>query len=88
MDTALIKLYCKGHHSKLVTFVTSSNLLCDEEDCLSALRNAERHHASALLLLKMKRFEEAFGLWTQLLKNSLMDEHFPGIDCFIDHLVM
>ena len=88
VDTALIKLYCKGHLSKLVSFVTSSDLLCDEEDCLNALRSAERHHASALLLLKMKRFEEAFGIWTQLIKKSLTDEHFPGLDCFIDHLVM
>ena len=88
VDTALIKLYCKEAPSNLVTFLTSNDLICDFEDCLSVLKNFPRHHASALLLLKMNRFDEAFGIWTQLMTGTLTDELFPGIDCFIENLVM
>ena len=88
MDTALIKLYCKGDPSKLVSLVSSQHLSCDENDCLSALRNAERHHALALLLLRMKRFEEAFGLWIRLVQNSITDDNFPGMECLIHQLVL
>lgn len=87
MDTALIKLYCKNDPSKLVQFLTENSFNCDFEDCLATLKDLERHHASALLLIKMNRFDDAFNIWTQLIKGVLTDQLYPGIKCFIDNLV-
>jgi len=88
VDTACIKLYCRDDPKKLVEFLSSQSFSCDSEDCLTVLKEFRRHHASALLLLKMNRFSDAFNIWTQLIKGTESDELFPGIQCLIDNLVL
>lgn len=88
MDTALVKLYSKQDPEKLVQFIGSMpELACDFEDCLSVLKTAECFHASALLQYKIQRYEEAFGVWIQLVQSVLTDDLFPGLQCIIDKIV-
>lgn len=62
-------------------------LACDFEDCLSVLKTAKCFHASAILQYKIHRYEEAFGVWIQLVQGVLEDDLFPGLQCIIDHIV-
>ena len=87
VDTALLKLYCKEDPVKLLDFLAFPKVFCDGEDCLQLLNEFKRHHASALLLLKLNKHTEAFNIWTQLLKGSIEDIRFPGMECFIENLV-
>lgn len=88
MDTALVKLYSKQDPEKLVQFIGSMpELACDFEDCLSVLKTAKCFHASALLQYKIQRYEEAFGVWIQLVQSVLTDDLFPGLQCIIDNIV-
>ena len=88
MDTALVKLYSKQDPEKLVQFIGSMpGLACDFEDCLSVLKTAKCFHASAILQYKIHRYEEAFGVWIQLVQGVLEDDLFPGLQCIIDHIV-
>jgi hypothetical protein len=88
VDTALIKLYAKSHPDKLTQFVRNEDWSCDVDDCSAVLQSLKRYHGLALLYLKLNRHDEAFSLWSQLLKgqDGMVDDQFPGLGSFIDNL--
>ncbi len=41
----------------------------------------------ALLYQKFGKHSEAFDIWSDLLKNNISDERFPGMEAFIDNMI-
>ena len=87
VNTALVKLYSKRLPKKLVSFVDHQDLNdCDFQECVSTFQTNNCHHALALFLLQNNKHDEAFAVWNQLMKNTIIDEQFPGLQCVVSYL--
>ena len=77
IDTALIKLYTKDKPAKLITFLNGggnsggwSDLAADYDDCSSFLIKFERRHALGLLNWRMRKQDQAFRVWAELVYEA------------------
>ena len=87
VNTALVKLYSKGHPQKLINLVDKKGLSdCDFQECINTFQANGCHHALALFYLRNEKHDEAFSIWTQLTKKALDDPQFPGLQSVVSHL--
>lgn len=57
-----------------------------EAKLASVLEAHGRYHSLAVYYAAKDKLEKSFEVWEQLLKGSLRDKHFPGIDYVAERL--
>ena len=82
----MIKTFATRSPEKLANLQFNEEFACDLDDCKEVLSKENRHHFQALLAFHKGLFDEAFTSWASILKGSVSDPFFPGMDFFIQKL--
>lgn len=86
IDSAILKLYAATNSPNLLSLVASTEIFCDNKECIQYLTQCEKYHALAIFYHTLKENEKALQIWARLIVEEIQDPDFPGLKYFVEFL--